>query len=204
MARHNSLHSQLVAWMKILLPLAALGLLSTLFLLSRTVDPNQPIPVAEVGLEQRAQKQGASNATFTGVTDEGDLIKLNAEVARPDAKDQRRILAEVVDSRLTLTSGSLIDIVSNEAEVHQDDFTIKLIGDVQITTSTGYRMNTEILNSRFDKLYAQTPGPVTGNGPPGDIDAGRMLLAPNEETGDTHLFFTDGVKVIYQPENAED
>jgi len=73
--------------MKILLPLAALGLLSTLFLLSRTVDPNQPIPVAEVGLEQRAQKQGASNATFTGVTDEGDLIKLNAEVARPDAKD---------------------------------------------------------------------------------------------------------------------
>ncbi|MCZ0811349.1 MAG: LPS export ABC transporter periplasmic protein LptC [Pseudomonadota bacterium] len=190
--------------MKILLPLAALGLLSTLFLLSRTVDPNQPIPVAEVGLEQRAQEQGASNATFTGVTDEGDLITLNAEVARPDPRDPRKILADVVDSRLTLTSGSLIDIVSDEAEVHQDEFTVKLIGDVQITTSTGYRMNTEILNSRFDMLYAQTPGPVTGNGPPGDIDAGRMLLAPNEETGDTHLFFTDGVKVIYQLQNAED
>ena len=88
--------------------------------------------------------------------------------------------------------------------MNQDDSTIKMTGDVRINTSTGFHMTTDVLNTRFDSLYAQTPGPVTGNGPPGDLDAGRMVIAPNDETGDTHLFFTDGVKVIYQPKNAED
>ena len=54
-------HTRFVGWMKIILPVIALGLLSTLFLLSRTVDPTQDIPVTEVDLEQRAQDQGASN-----------------------------------------------------------------------------------------------------------------------------------------------
>ncbi|RKT32234.1 lipopolysaccharide export system protein LptC [Roseovarius halotolerans] len=190
--------------MKVILPLAALALLSMLFLLSRSIGPTKTIPVAEVGLEQRAQEQGASNATFTGMTDEGDLITLSAQAARPYADDPSRILADVVESRLTLTSGSLIDILSDEADVNQDDSTIKMTGDVRINTSTGFHMTTDVLNTRFDSLYAQTPGPVTGNGPPGDLDAGRMVIAPNDETGDTHLFFTDGVKVIYQPKNAED
>ena len=60
----DNLHSRVVAWMKIILPRAALGLLSTLFLISRTVDPTQQPPISQIDLEQRALYQAERLKAF--------------------------------------------------------------------------------------------------------------------------------------------
>ena len=44
-------YSRMVAIFKVLLPLAALAILSTLFLLSRTIDPTTTIPFADQDFE---------------------------------------------------------------------------------------------------------------------------------------------------------
>lgn len=204
MARQGNLHSRLVAWLKILLPLAALGLLSTLFLLSRSIDTTNAIPISDIDLEERAQQQGASNASFAGMTDSGDQVIVNAQTAWPDVTDPNRILAQGVVSRVEMPSGDVIDITSDAAEVLQRDYIATLIGDVVIVTSSGYRMITEKLESRFDTLYAESLAPVSGTGPPGKLDAARMRLTSDPETGDAHLLFTGGVKLLYQPQNAEE
>ena len=41
------LHSRLVTWAKVALPLAALAILSTLFLLADRIDPTAAIPYAD-------------------------------------------------------------------------------------------------------------------------------------------------------------
>ncbi len=200
----DNFYSRLVAWMKIVLPLAALGLLSTLFLISRSIDPTKAVPVGEIDLAQRAQDQGATNATFAGMTSGGDQIAFVAVTARPNRSDPRLIEAEDVTAEIMLQSGARIDVVSNQADLHQNDYTATLTGDVHIVTTTGYDLRTARLEAKLDALYAETPGAVKGTGPPGILTAGRMVLQGNEETGDAHLLFTDGVKLVYTRQIVEE
>ncbi len=202
MVLRDNFYSHLVAWMKIILPLAALGLLCVLFMISSNFDPTTTVPVVEIDLEQRAQDQRATNATFAGVTSGGDQLSVNSKVARPDKTDSRRLFASDVSASFRLTSGAVIDLVSDHADMHHGDLTVMLDGNVNIVTTTGYDMDTDSLFARFDHLFAETPGPVIGHGPPGDLEAGRMVLETHPETGDAHLFFTDGVKLIYKPTNS--
>lgn len=204
MALPDNLYSRLVAWMKIILPLAALGILSTLFLISKTVDPTDSIPLATIDLEQRAQEQGATNPAFAGVTSGGDQVAFQAVRALPDADDPEHLRASDVTARLSLISGTVIDITSDNADMHQTDYTATLEGNVHITTTTGYVVTTDTLWTRIDELYAETPGQVNGDGPPGELTAGKMLLTSNPETGQADLLFTDGVKVIYTPAETKE
>ena len=48
MAARDNVHSRVVFWLKIILPLLALAILSTLFLFSRRIDTDQALPYAEV------------------------------------------------------------------------------------------------------------------------------------------------------------
>ena len=52
----DNVHSRVVGWLKILLPLAALALLSTLFLFSRGSDPTANLPFSETELNEIARQ----------------------------------------------------------------------------------------------------------------------------------------------------
>lgn len=203
MAGKGNLHSRLVAWMKIILPLIALALLSTLFLISGSFDPTRE-PVADIDLEKRAQEQGATRPRFTGMTNGGDQIVFMAESARPDPRDPDRLVADDVRSNIKLHQGNEITINADGADMHQREFTATVAGDVRMVTADGYRINTDRLDFRFDTLFAETPGPVTGVGPPGQIDAGRMRLSRPEGDAGAVLVFTNGVKLIYTPQMPEE
>jgi len=204
MVVQENFHSRLVAWMKIILPMAALGLLSTLFLFSRSVDLNDPIPFTKIDLEQRAHDQGATNPTFAGVSTGGEQVSFEADIVRPVASNPDRLIAERVRAELKLTNGTVIDIVSNRGESNQADFSAMLDGDVRVTTTTGYDIRSDKLMAEFDTLYVETPGPVEGTGPPGDLTAGRMILSTDPKTDTAHLVFTDGVKLVYIPPQTKD
>jgi lipopolysaccharide export system protein LptC len=197
----GDLYSKTVAWMKILLPLAALALLSTLFLISSSVDPTKGQADTEINLEQRANEQGASNPSFSGVTSGGDEVSFHASLARPDPNDPNRLIAEDVSARLKLAQGTVVDVTARNADLDQRKQTSSLDGSVMVVTTNGYRVTTDRLEARFDRLHAESPGSVAGEGPPGEITAGRMLLTSDTESGNAELVFTDGVKLIYRPGN---
>jgi len=208
MARADNTYSRVVAGMKVLLPLIALGLLSTLFLISRTVDPSKSVPVAQVDVEKRAQDMGASNPSFAGVTETGDEIRFNAGIARPDRDIDGPITAEAVTAQIRLAAGTVVDITARAAEFDQRAMQAQLRGDVQITTSTGYVIDTDRLDTHLDALNATTPGTVSATGPVGDLTAGRMVLRNADGDGGgngaAELLFTEGVKLIYQPPDVGD
>ncbi|MEQ9674148.1 MAG: hypothetical protein RLO10_06765, partial [Roseovarius indicus] len=102
-----------MAWMKIILPLAALGILSTLFLISNTFDPNEALPMVDIDLQQRAQDQGATNATFAGVTQAGHQVTVQTVRSRPSPEDSRLFLAEDVTAAFLLNSGNSVNITSD-------------------------------------------------------------------------------------------
>ncbi|MEQ9260111.1 MAG: hypothetical protein RIG84_13570 [Roseovarius sp.] len=204
MGWRDNFHSRFVAWMKILLPMAALGMLSTLFLLSEKFDPSETLPYAAIDLQQRAQDQGATEATFAGVTRTGDEVLFQTVKARPSPDDPRQFSAEDVTARFRLPSGTTIDMRSTHAEMNQKESTATLRGDVEFVSSTGYTVNTAEIFARFDNLYAEAPGAISGQAPAGDLTAGRMILQNSAETGEPHLLFTDGVKLLYRPQTEEE
>jgi len=202
--RGDNFHTRLVNWAKIILPLVALGLLSTVFLISRKADISDRVPYADVDLVQRAQDQGATNPSFAGVASGGEQILFRAASVRPDPEDRELVLADTAAASLRLNGGGVIDIVGQRGQASQTRKTARLEGDVQVTTTTGYNIRTEAIETRFDTLFAETPGPVTGTGPVGALDAGRMVLTSDPETGAANLQFTDGVKLVYNPPNTKE
>ena len=74
MATSENLHSKLVVWAKVTLPLLALGLLATLFLFSRKIDPTDAIPYADVDVEERAREPRLTMPTYAGVTSDGSAL----------------------------------------------------------------------------------------------------------------------------------
>lgn len=204
MAWETDLYSRMVTWAKIILPLVALALLSTLFLISRNIDPTQQVPITKVDLEQRARDQGVTNPSFAGTTSNGDEVMIRARMARPDLQDPDRLSADDVVAEIRLSNGAIVDIIADHADMRQDEYTASMDGNVTIETTTGYVIRTEVLNTRYDRLFAQTPGTVTASGPPGDLTAGRMRLTSNEDSQNAEILFTDGVKLVYTPHTSEE
>jgi len=201
MALRDSLRSRVINWLKILLPLTALALLSTLFLLSRTIDPTRPIPADRADLESRTGSQQINEPTFAGATEDGHLVAFVAASARVDPEQPERVIADTMAAKIDLAAGGQINITSMLGTVSDVEGIAILQGDVVLTSSTGYRIETEELTTSMREIAAESAGAISGTGPPGQLDAGKMTMTSDPQTGDVHLFFTNGVKLIYDPRN---
>lgn len=197
----ETLYSRIVSWLKIIFPLAALAILSTLFLLSQSREPASTIPYSRVDLKERMKEGMVNQPHFSGATMGGDLITFTADTAKPDPDDDSKAMASRLSARIDLTSGTRITFASDAALLDTTQDTARLTGGVVVTSSTGYDLRTEALFTSMREIEAETEGPVSGTGPAGTIDAGRMILTSDATTGDAHLLFTNRVKLVYQPQN---
>jgi len=201
MSRRDRYYPRIIAWLRIALPLAALGILSTLFLLSRNIDPTGSIPFTEGEIEERLRDQRITAPNFAGATPRGDMITFTATSAQPDAQNAKRLLSDDLSAKITLPDGDLIEFRADRGIVDMQSQRAQLIGGAVITSSAGYRVTTDELDAALTELDANTKGPVQAQGPPGTFSAGRMQLQSDSATGNAQLLFTDGVKLLYDPSN---
>ncbi|WP_299728192.1 hypothetical protein [uncultured Tateyamaria sp.] len=192
-------YSKLVAWLKVLLPLTALLLLSTLFLLSRNVDPMATLPFADTEIDERLRGQQITAPFFSGTTDAGDRVSVSAQTMATRSGLNNE--ATEFSAQIDLPSGTRINLVSDQGQFDLSGNTSILQGNVVITTSSGFSLASEELLAEFDTLVLDSPGAVQGTGPFGTLDAGRMRLERRETESNAHLIFTNRVKLIYTPEN---
>ncbi|WP_318166218.1 LPS export ABC transporter periplasmic protein LptC [Roseobacter sp.] len=197
-------YSRMVAWLKVALPLAALGLLSTLFLLSRVVDPTESIPFADTEVQDRLLNQQISGPYYSGTTANGDQIAFVAEkVLTPNGLGGAN-RAEDVFVKIEMVSGTTVNVTSNKARVNIGQDVADLTGNVVITTSQGYIITSEALTARIAALDLRSPDTVFATTPAGELTAGSMRLMSPEPDAPAQLVFTNGVKLIYQPKQAKD
>jgi lipopolysaccharide export system protein LptC len=191
-------YSRMIAFLKVLLPLMALALLSTLFLLSRNIDPMASIPFAEAEVNKRMRDQQITGPFFSGSTEQGDQISFSAgEIGVADGNG--RVTANDVSAQIDLSSGARLVFFADLGEVDiANDISI-LSGKVLITTSTGYKIKSERLVSAMTSLNIESPNEIIAEGPLGTFSAGSMRLALSEKTKSTQMVFTNAVKLIYDP-----
>lgn len=201
MAARDNLHSRVVAWLKVVLPLAALALLSTLFLVART-GPEADLPFSRKALEEMASGQQVEAPEFAGLTAEGRAINLSARTAMPRDSAGDAVDAVGIRGRLETGDQSSIELVADEGTVFTRKSLAHLRGNVRVDTSTGYTIDTAELNAALDRTDMESPGPVTAEGPLGRIDAGRMQVTQSGDgRDDVSVVFKGGVKLLYLPQN---
>ena len=195
-------YSRLIRFLKVFLPLAALGLLSSLFLLSESVDPDSTIPFAESEVIDRIRGQQITEPYFTGTTSKGEEIIVSADRALPGGPGQP---AEATNMRgvMKLAGGRRIEMVANSGSLHFEEDLATFTGDVVILTADGMQFSTDVLNTAMHTVEGNAPGDVHGVGPLGTLSAGAMAFGTEIPDGPVHMHFTDGVKLIYVPQNTE-
>ncbi len=200
MAMSEDSYSRLVVWMKIALPLTALGILSTLFFLARTPNIERAIPYADVDVEALAREPRITEPDFSGVTPEGVAISMTARTAQPDPENSARFLASGMQGEIETVDGSRLRMSSIAGVVDTGQGTATLTGDVLVETSTGFAVRTDELIARLDSTRTESVGPVDVMAPFGHMTAGRFVVTRSSDSGDDHVVvFTDGVDLIYEP-----
>ena len=204
MATPDNFHSQLVGWSKIILPLCALGLLSTLFLFARSNRNAADIPFAEIAA--LAQDQRINAPRFSGVANDGSIIAISAQSAKidPDATDRFNIamLKLVVNA----PDGSELRVTAVEGEVDGGAKIAQLKGLARLETSNGYSMETNGLAANLETGVVGSDGALEVHAPFGEITAGRVTFQSADDNSGHQMLFTEGVRLVYTPSNtnAED
>ncbi len=198
----DNFHSRLVFWLKILLPLTALGLLATLFLFGRTVRPEDAIPYASTDIADRVKEPRLTSPAFAGMTKDGAALTIKAAEAKPGvAGSSNAGSATDLSALIEMPGGSTATVTAGAGRMDQQAKQAILTGGVTLASSTGYTIKTDGMSVALDQTDVTSLGPVTGTGPAGTIKAGGMHLGA-EPSGGYLLDFTGGVTLIYTPKGG--
>ena len=192
-------YSRVMAWLKVILPLTALCLLSTLFLFSRARTPTTSIPFIDLELQARISEQQITAPYFVGTTENGLSMTLRAESAHPEAGNLSRLIIDNMMAEVRAKDETLIIMFAQRGIFDAKANMAQLKGGVSVTSSTGYSLETDALQSSLDRMHIESAADVRGGGPIGSFSAGKMILTSDKEYKTLHLLFTNGVSLTYDP-----
>lgn len=192
--------SRAVGWLKVTLPLTALGLLSTLFLVSNRIDPDDAIPYATIDVQSRLREPRLTKPAYAGTTRDGSALVMQAAEARPATTPGAASTAIDVVASLTTPDGKRTDLRSAQASLDPESNVLRLTGDVQIDGAGGYSMRTEALDANLSETSLTSTAPVQATGPVGQITADAMALTRDPKSAGGYLLvFNGNVKLVYHP-----
>lgn len=193
----GNLYSRVVAWLKIALPLAALGILSSVVFFARESEDVREIPFLTAGGPDTPSER-LTSPEYTALTGDGSEVILRATEVTRDAADRQVLLADALTGRIESPSGRVFQASAPRGRIDLDASTALLEGIVSVDTSDGWHVLTSDLLTRLDATFAETDGGVRGDAPFGTLESGGMRYAPDAEGADI-LVFNGGVKLVYEP-----
>ena len=188
--------SRIVAALKLVLPLTALGLLSMVFLLASPVDPTRAIDQAEIDVTDRARDPRLSAARFAGVTDEGAAIRIEADEARSDPGAALRFQVAGFALALDGADGRRIDARSDTGAIDRAAGSFAMEGDIRIGADDGTTLTAARIEGLLDRTRIDAAGPIAGRMGGNDLTAGHLTVtADPDRPGSFRLVFRQGVSV---------
>lgn len=190
-------YSRIVSWVKLALPLIALALLSTMFLFSRTPDPEAALPFATVDIDELLREQRLSQPRFAGTLEDGRAVTLVAASAAPEPANPNRIRLTEIEARVTVTDENRMVVSAGNGEIDLAARALALDGQVSAATTSGLSLDTARLIVSMDRMRLSAPGRIEIVAEGATLTAGAMEMTGPE--GGAFLSFTGGVRLIYDP-----
>ncbi len=203
MATGPGLHSRVVAVLKVGLPLVAVGLLASLFVVQNDDTLGGNVVFSPGDVEALGSGLRIDNPTFTGTTRSEDRFRFTAAVVEPDAAPPQRARIATLAGTLWLHNGPEVTVSAARGDLDIPTQRLDLSGQVVITTSNGYRMVTDKATVDLRAGAFVAGDEVVTTGPLGEITSGSLHVAPAAESGEARRFsFSDGVRLVYDPPDS--
>lgn len=203
MAFGDQFYTRAIRGLKVTLPLIALVLLSMMFMLSRKVDPSAAIALSDQAFRNKIDRSQLSDPQYDGNTNSGKSLTVTARSARPDPDIEGKTYGQIVNAFINLDNGEVMNVTSDTGIVDEAQDLAVLSGNVHIVTTDGYDFRTSQLTSLLSKIEGESAGPVAGFGPPGTLNAGKMHVRTDAESGKVLLLFSQGVHLVYTKSKDE-
>jgi lipopolysaccharide export system protein LptC len=198
MAVHDNRYSRIVGWLKVLLPLAALSLLSTVFLFARNSGTDTTLPYAEIA--DIAQDPRISDPSFAGIADDGSVVGINARTIRPDPDRENMFMIADLEMNIDATDGTRIVVTAGDGVFDGAAQVITLDNLARVTTTSGYSMETNGLVADLGSGTVESVGALEVRTPFGELTAGGMRIAAGPDGTGTQMVFNQGVRLLYRPQ----
>ncbi|MCC5963523.1 MAG: hypothetical protein JJU09_10380 [Rhodobacteraceae bacterium] len=187
------------------LPLAALVLLSTIFLISGQVDPDQAVQESGLDIEELTREPRIGMVRIAGVTRDDAALNVTAAALRtpgdPRGDAPLRLFLDAPRGLLSFPNGRQVEFESESGQLDQTTERLVMRGDVRLVSSDGYDARMRELTTALDRSHILGTGGVTATGPPGEITARTVTIRPSENDSDGYLLaFRGDVRVIYHPD----
>jgi lipopolysaccharide export system protein LptC len=190
-------YSALVAWLKTLLPIVALGLLSTIFLFSGRVDVTQSLPYTEHNIAEIVREQRITRPYFTGIASNGTEIALSAAYASPQIENAH--ILEITDLSVVLrsTSDRMVQVTAGRGALDSATQTAQISTNVHIAALPDFWVTTQALDMNLNQGVVSAKGGFQGVTSLGAITAGEMHLQMTAD--DQQIVFLNDVRLVYSP-----
>ena len=190
-------YSAFVVWVKTLLPILALGMLSTIFLFSGKVDVTQSLPYAKLNVAEIVREQRITKPYFSGVSYNDTEITLSAAYASSDT--QNADILNITDLSIILTSehAKTVRITAGLGTLDATKQKVTVSKDVYLTAMPDFWLKTNSLKIDLKQGVATADTMFQSVTALGTINAGNMIV--KTITNDQQIIFTNGVRLIYYP-----
>ncbi len=198
--RHRSLlrYTRIVRLLRWLLPLCALALAAFLLMWPtfNIIELPDVIPIS--GLEQpTAERSTMTNVRFLGTDSDGRPFTINAERAWHDSERGEKVFLEGVSGSITVGDGEWTSLRADGGYFEQKSQVLTLESSVQVSSSSGYRLESERVLIDLEKGMARSDAMVKGTGPSGDLEAEGFEVSDH---GGKFTFSGD-VEILLNPED---
>lgn len=197
------LRSVVVAWLRVVLPLAALALLSTLFMWQKRPDLESAIPYADVGPSALSGPPRITMPQWVGVTRDGAQLKLSATMATSHDNGMGEGGGRAARIRLDWLGVNGVEAVAMAPQAVMSGDAITLSGGAILRLSSGWSMVAAELIASPDHSDVSAEGGVQITAPFGQLtaDTGRLHRPENgnHDKGNEVLDFTGDVRLLYEP-----
>lgn len=199
MAAADNRYSVFIGRIKIILPLAALALLSTIFLFPWRGTQEERIPFSDLAAIAREPRILAP--TFAGVAEDGSLVSLRAEEIRPLAGEPDGFGVTGIALSVTAPDGTGYEVSAREGRIDGAGQSATFAGPVRIASSGGYSVETAGAAADLRAGTVRTEGALVVRTPVGRLDAAKLLITADPEGQGTRLLFDGGVRLLYEPQS---
>ncbi len=170
MAMNPHTYTRMIGLLKIGLPLLALAVLGTVFLITTDdgFDPGFTFSQAEFD----ALESGSflDNPQINGKTENGDIFSLTADRIVPESRDMQRIIASDLVSNFDFSTGKSAEIIADTAEILMREQLLVFPDGARIITSDGYDGTLATLTANL-ATGAISGEMIEADGPLGHISA---------------------------------
>lgn len=197
------LYSRLVGLLKVALPLVAVALMATVFLVQKEDKITGGVVFTQGDRDTMRDGLAINNPELSGITATGDRFFMTAVRAIPDGNTLNEVALERITARTEYLSGRKVYLKAHEGTAFVPEQRVHLMGDIEINTTDGYVGVTQTASADLANGEIFADSPVVIDGPTGRLEAGSMRITNEPDaTGarNNQMFtFENGVKLTFQP-----